>query len=128
MNETFDKKYLNYDSSNLPPCRSELHEHFLRAQYIASVWSNANLKEPTTSTPENNGWILDDNKYIYTTGMMVTLCHHPFLMLCYNLISLTTLSQVNYFCIWCLYVFFPLSFYFIYKNYCFCSRKRCNDR
>lgn len=43
VDEPFNKKYLNYDSSHLPPCRSELHEHFLRAQYIASIWSNASI-------------------------------------------------------------------------------------
>ena len=64
VNEEFNPKNLkNFDASNLPPCKSELFQQFLRANYIASIWNNATQKEPTILTPENNGWILEDNKY-----------------------------------------------------------------
>src|SRR5699024_8134688 len=46
INELFHKKYLSYDSSNLPPCKSELHQHFLRTQYIVSILINAHLTQP----------------------------------------------------------------------------------
>ncbi|GBP72610.1 hypothetical protein EVAR_50912_1 [Eumeta japonica] len=48
---------------NLPPCKSELLQQFLRANYICTIWSNAHLKNPTTYQPDNNGWILKDQKY-----------------------------------------------------------------
>ncbi|XP_052744418.1 uncharacterized protein LOC128199343 [Bicyclus anynana] len=62
VNEAFDRKKLrNFDASNLPP--SELLQQFLRANYICTIWNNAHLKNPTTYQPENNGWVLKDDKY-----------------------------------------------------------------
>ncbi|CAH1104374.1 unnamed protein product [Psylliodes chrysocephalus] len=47
----------------LPPCKTELFQQFLRANYIASIRNNANEKQPTIFTPENNGWTLEENQY-----------------------------------------------------------------
>ncbi|CAF4946130.1 unnamed protein product [Pieris macdunnoughi] len=57
------KKLKNFDASNLPPCKTELFQQFLRANYITSIWNNANEKRPSTFTPENNGWTFEDNQY-----------------------------------------------------------------
>lgn len=53
----------NYDKLNLPPCKVELHQHLLRAQYITSIWRNSDLKYPTSLSPSRNGWQLQDDKY-----------------------------------------------------------------
>ncbi|GFR05626.1 uncharacterized protein TNCT_352671 [Trichonephila clavata] len=64
VKETFDRKKLRkFDASNLPPCKSDLLQQFLRANYICTIWNNAHLKTPTTYQPANNGWILENNKY-----------------------------------------------------------------
>lgn len=64
INEEFHPKNLrNFDASSLPPCKSELFQQFLRANYIASIWNYAHQKQPTTFTPENNGWTLEENQY-----------------------------------------------------------------
>lgn len=62
INEKFSPKYLKkFDASHLPPCKTELFQQFLQANYITSIWNNANEKRPTTFAPENNGWTLEDN-------------------------------------------------------------------
>lgn len=64
VNEAFDRKKLrNFDASNLPPCKSELLQQFLRANYICCIWNNAHLKCPTIYKPENNGWVQENNQY-----------------------------------------------------------------
>lgn len=64
INEEFNRKNLkNFDASSLPPCKTELLQQFLRANYIASIWNNANEKLPTILTPEHNGWRLEENQY-----------------------------------------------------------------
>lgn len=64
VNEAFNKKKLrNFDASCLPPCKSELLQQFLRANYICSIWNNAHLKTPTSYDPVNNGWILENDRY-----------------------------------------------------------------
>lgn len=64
VNETFNRKKLrNFDASSLPPCKSELLQQFLRANYICTIWNNAHLKNPTSYGPENNGWILENDQY-----------------------------------------------------------------
>lgn len=55
----------NFDASSLPPCKTELLQQFLRANYIASIWNNANEKLPTILTPEHNGWRLEENQYYF---------------------------------------------------------------
>ncbi|CAK1581026.1 unnamed protein product [Parnassius mnemosyne] len=62
-NEPFQKSIQRYDASNLPPCKSELHQHLLRTQYITSVWRNAHLVKPTNLVPAGNGWILKNETY-----------------------------------------------------------------
>lgn len=51
------------DGSSLPPCKSELYQHFLRACYIAQIWSHAHLKVPTTDEPSDYGCVEIDNRY-----------------------------------------------------------------
>ncbi|KAK0071512.1 hypothetical protein PV325_012788, partial [Microctonus aethiopoides] len=53
-------------------------------QYIASIWGNARMKMPTTLTPENNGWIRNDNEYIYDwyKGNTVPPSNHDALLQC----------------------------------------------
>ncbi|CAG9765833.1 unnamed protein product [Ceutorhynchus assimilis] len=64
VNEEFHRKNIkNFEASNLPPCKSELLQQFRRANYIASIWNNANTKLPSIFTPENNGWTLKENQY-----------------------------------------------------------------
>ncbi|XP_023312426.1 uncharacterized protein LOC111692595 [Anoplophora glabripennis] len=57
----FRQKVKSFDASALPPCQSELREHILRTAYIAQIWSNAHLKEPTTLSPLDCGWKVDEN-------------------------------------------------------------------
>ncbi|KAF7990491.1 hypothetical protein HCN44_000296 [Aphidius gifuensis] len=61
--EKFKKIVKNIDASNLPPCRNELYQQYLRANYIASIWNNAYLKNPTTLEPDGNGWTMGTEKY-----------------------------------------------------------------
>ncbi|RVE52860.1 hypothetical protein evm_002517 [Chilo suppressalis] len=64
VNEALNRKKLrSFDASSLPPCKSELSQQFLRANYICTIWNNAHLKKPTTYKPENNGWILQNDQY-----------------------------------------------------------------
>lgn len=64
INEEFNRKNLKkFYASNLPPCKTELFQQFLRANYISSIWNNANEKLPTIFTPEHNGWRLEENQY-----------------------------------------------------------------
>lgn len=66
VNEAFNNKKLrNFDASCLPPCKSELFQQFLRANYICSIWNNAHLKIPTAYEPVNYGWILEKNQYYF---------------------------------------------------------------
>ena len=52
INEEFNRKKLkNFDASNLPPCKIELFQPFLRGNYISCIWSNANIKIQTIFTP-----------------------------------------------------------------------------
>lgn len=63
LNESFKPKLKNYDASSLPPCKSELFQQLLRAQYITSIWGNAHMKYPTALRPQGNGWIENNGKY-----------------------------------------------------------------
>ncbi|GFW37609.1 uncharacterized protein TNCV_4028051 [Trichonephila clavipes] len=64
VNEEFIQKNVKiFDASNLPPCKSELLQQFRRANYIISLWINAHMKGICIFSPENNGWILEDNQY-----------------------------------------------------------------
>ncbi|GFY67797.1 uncharacterized protein TNIN_468191 [Trichonephila inaurata madagascariensis] len=64
VNEAFDRKKLrNFDASNLLPCKSELLQQFLRANYTCTIWNNAHLKNLATYQLENNGWAFENGKY-----------------------------------------------------------------
>lgn len=64
VSEEFNRKSVrNFDSCNLPPCKSELFQQFCRANYIASIWNNAHAQNLPDFGPENNGWTLDENQY-----------------------------------------------------------------
>ncbi|KAH9634460.1 hypothetical protein HF086_008294 [Spodoptera exigua] len=64
VNEAFNRNKLrNFDASSLPPCKSELLQQFLRANYICCIWNNAHLKNPTTYESVNNGRILENDEY-----------------------------------------------------------------
>ena len=53
----------NFDASSLPPCKSELLQQFLRANYICAIWNNAHLKHPTIYQPDNNGSEKEGDQY-----------------------------------------------------------------
>ncbi|CAH1963772.1 unnamed protein product [Acanthoscelides obtectus] len=61
--ENFEKKFRNFDSSSLPPCKAELQQHLLRVRYVTKLWRNAHLKHPTSLSPVASGWTIKDNKY-----------------------------------------------------------------
>ena len=64
VDEPFHKKNLkNFDSSSLPPCETELRQHFERSRFISNVWSNAHLKFPTELEPTECGWTLVGSFY-----------------------------------------------------------------
>lgn len=62
-NDVFMLPKKSIDGSSLPPCKSELHQHFLRACFIAQIWSHAHLKVPTTHAPSDYGWEKVDDMY-----------------------------------------------------------------
>lgn len=59
--EMFRQNMKSFDASALPPCQSELREHILRTAYISIIWSNAHIKEPSTLSPLDCGWKVDEN-------------------------------------------------------------------
>ncbi|KAH0561986.1 hypothetical protein KQX54_000211, partial [Cotesia glomerata] len=61
--ENFDKKFRNFDSSSLPPCKAELQQHLLRVRYVTKIWRNAHLKHPTSLSPTAFGWTINGDKY-----------------------------------------------------------------
>ncbi|GFY66012.1 uncharacterized protein TNIN_101021 [Trichonephila inaurata madagascariensis] len=63
------KKLRNFDASNLPLCKGELLQQFLRANYVCTIWNNAPLKNPTTYQPDNNGWVLENDEYYFLNGL-----------------------------------------------------------
>lgn len=64
VSEEFNRRSVrNFDSCNLPPCKSELLQQFYRANYIASIWNNAHTQNFPGFSPENNGWTLNENQY-----------------------------------------------------------------
>ena len=65
VNENFSKKIQNFDASSIPPCKSELYQQFLRANYISSVWKNAYKKQPTTLDPLEYGWMEQYDKFVF---------------------------------------------------------------
>lgn len=53
------------DGSAMPPCNSELRQHFLRTCYIAHLWAHAYAKIPSTFSPDDYGWEEKENKYYF---------------------------------------------------------------
>ncbi|RVE48990.1 hypothetical protein evm_006348 [Chilo suppressalis] len=60
--EPLKKTVKNYDPSTLPPCKAELHQQLLRAQYVTSIWRNAHLRFPSNLEPTEHGWQLKEDK------------------------------------------------------------------
>jgi len=48
------------DLSLLPPCRSSLEMHTLRANYVAYTWKQANVTHPDIPSPLGLGWTSDN--------------------------------------------------------------------
>ncbi|KAI4464442.1 dna topoisomerase i [Holotrichia oblita] len=63
IDENFDKKFKNFDSSSLPPCKVELQQHLFRVRYVTKLWRNAHLRHTTSLSPVASGWTINDNKY-----------------------------------------------------------------
>ena len=60
--ESFKKKIISFDASNLPPCYRELEQQMLRAVYVAHIWTNVHRNIPSELNPINYGWDLDDDE------------------------------------------------------------------
>lgn len=54
----------NVDPELLPPCRSSLKLHVLRANYQAGIWRRATTAIPDTPTPHGQGWEVTDDSFI----------------------------------------------------------------
>ncbi|XP_077277183.1 uncharacterized protein LOC143905560 [Temnothorax americanus] len=54
---------LDVDAARLQLFINIITTPFLMANYISSIWNNANKKQPSIFTPENNGWTLEENQY-----------------------------------------------------------------
>lgn len=65
MNEFNQKNGKTFDVSSLPQCKSELLQQFWGENYIASLCNNARMKQLSIFSPENNGWRLEDNQYLF---------------------------------------------------------------
>lgn len=52
------------DSSTLPPCKSVLEQKVKCTNYVAMLWKNAHLQDPTAAAdPTRSGWCLQDGNY-----------------------------------------------------------------
>lgn len=63
IDEPFENRVIKFDACHLPPCQAELYQHVLRTKYIARIWRNAHLDLPTILSPEDNGWLLNNDQY-----------------------------------------------------------------
>ncbi|GFV86840.1 uncharacterized protein TNCV_3965701 [Trichonephila clavipes] len=63
LDDNFEKKCRSFDSSSLPPCKSELYQRLFRVRYVTKFWRNAHLKNPSSLSPLSSGWIVNDDKY-----------------------------------------------------------------
>lgn len=52
-------------SSNLPPCRSSLQQHIMRANFVAKTWKSALSAVIEMARPDRNGWLLEDGYYVF---------------------------------------------------------------
>jgi len=48
---------------SMPPCNAVRKNQILRANYMAYIWKNATLRNPTVQRPEGHGWILIYESY-----------------------------------------------------------------
>ncbi|KAK0177098.1 hypothetical protein PV328_001177 [Microctonus aethiopoides] len=63
LDDNFNGKFRNFDSSSLPPCKAELYQHLLWVRYITMLWRNAHSKHLTSLSPDASSWTVTDNKY-----------------------------------------------------------------
>ncbi|GFV54533.1 uncharacterized protein TNCV_2443851 [Trichonephila clavipes] len=61
--DNFEKKCRSFDSSSLPPCKTELYQHLLRVRYVTKFWRNVHLKNPSSLSTLASGWSVNDDKY-----------------------------------------------------------------
>ncbi|XP_077862898.1 uncharacterized protein LOC144345214 [Saccoglossus kowalevskii] len=47
----------------MPACKTFLLYKIKRANFVASMWKNANLPERCRFQPEDNGWVMQDGLY-----------------------------------------------------------------
>ena len=52
-----------YHSEKLPPTLSTLLLKIKRSNYISYIWHTANHPSPDIPSPENHGWLLEENIY-----------------------------------------------------------------
>mgnify|MGYP005984866071 CR=1 FL=1 len=82
-NENFEKKFRNFDSSSLPPCKAELYQHLLRVRYVTKLWRNAHLKHPTSLSPVASGWNIIFHSMILS-GSWESNYHHQLQILSFK--------------------------------------------
>lgn len=63
--KVFKKTLTGCYPSSFPPTKQELLQQIKRTTYISNVWCNAHLRSPTDKKPEDYGWTIIDNKYIF---------------------------------------------------------------
>lgn len=51
-------------SDRLPPTKATLHEALMRAHYQAMVWNNDKVVNPELSSPQDYGWMMEDNEWL----------------------------------------------------------------
>ena len=54
-------KSCKVEPETLPPCRSSLQLHVLRANYQAAIWRRSLLANTSISSPNGNGWKVSNN-------------------------------------------------------------------
>ena len=50
-----------FECESLPPCRSSLYQHCLRADYQCKVWRSALLNDPVIPSPHGHRWLINDD-------------------------------------------------------------------
>ena len=50
--------------SDMPPCLSSIVNKVKRANFIAYMWKNASVSNPSDLDPIDHGWLLKDNQYV----------------------------------------------------------------
>lgn len=53
------------DASLLAPSKVELIQQIRRTAYICSIWCNAHLQAPSSINPEEYGWSLENENYVF---------------------------------------------------------------